>query len=159
MSNTDKPQDAALDQMAAHWDIDPATGRRAELSHDSCKACDGTGKIKVATRCEPPPEFRDKKFHWLTHDGSMEPFFRQTDGNWLCTGSEIPDTPETLASLGWSWDSVAFPVCIGRQVVPTAELVRDVVEKLPRGTIWHTQLSELVAYTKLALAKFRGPPS
>lgn len=37
---------------------------------------------------------------------------------------------------------------------PTFESVRALIEQLPRGTIWHTQIDELVAYTKLALVKF-----
>lgn len=41
----------------------------------------------------------------------------------------------------------------------TADSVRALVEQLPRGTIWHTQINELIEYTKLALVKFRGPPA
>jgi hypothetical protein len=37
---------------------------------------------------------------------------------------------------------------------PTIESVRELVEKMPRGTIWKTQLDELVEYTNAAVVRF-----
>lgn len=135
-------RDAALDQMAIHWNI---KGQR-----------DG---MAPAQRCEPPEGQREgDTHHWLINPNRVPD---EVIGWWSGEAWQLPGDNGYYFPADLPYLKYGRP-CTRVAKEPTApeitmDTVRALVEQLPRGTIWKTQLNELIEYTKLALVRFVAP--
>lgn len=175
---------AELDKMQAHWNIEMIknTIPKAELAEGRCIPCDGTGSVfakfagpfdrktcercngtgKATTdRCEPPEGQREgDTHHWVINSNRVpDEFIGWWSGEaWRFPGDNGYYFPADLPGFKYGRPC---PRVAKEPTAPeiTMDVVRALIEQLPRGTIWKTQIDELIEYTKLALVKFRGPPA
>lgn len=95
----------------------------------------------VTERCEPPEEFSNKRYHWLTQEVRPLPFntkpWRWSGGAWSnFNGAAV--TPECLHMLGWRYHSPATP---DTRIEPTDEpLALDALRQIV-GIIGPSDLS------------------
>lgn len=59
--------------------------------------------------CEPPPEHRDKRFHWLKlHSDRPEPAYWLQGRAWMLFGSSICVTARHMHAAGWRYVAPAI---------------------------------------------------